>query len=763
MRPFGVDLTSMSLPILGSPRMPSMALSVFVILGLLSAASGVYAQVTEADFRKLRINEIVANNDNHGPQNCRCRFVDMVEIYNGSDKTIPLTSSLGDVRLWDRSFLTVCIDPANPTTCTQIPNAYRLATSQVTELVAGQRMVVFCDNRPACDGGDRSGTCIADRASIPKDLEPHTDFGLSANGECLILTLDPPGAGEEIVLHEVTYPELRGDVVYARFPEDVDSDHWVFTRTGTFGTCHETRQGSVTKGPICVGLPNAPAAPIPPDIEQLDYSTNSPRPGEDVTFRVRILDDFSPVESNFNHVELRWCVDLVPQEPIPMTFLELVVEPDPDPDPVLGERCPSLREWSIWEVTIPGQVDGAVVRFSFHCQDIDNQDASDPNLGFCATGPQGPCDYDTGPCDFDSDPDNPGPGPNCTRFQDCNVPFRYTTSSGTDRNIVINEIVPNNDSIIEDTTEDLPCVPATNVNCRFDDFIELCNSSASLEELDGLLLMTRPFRPERAWEFRPNSDLLPLSHLIVWIDNDDEDPDPLADPPVTDPNPNDPAAGEHHTDFQVDADRDEVFLVHSKANGFRVISGVRWGVSGRYSHSTLQPLSRKAEDAVFEAIFRDESIVRIPDCDPLGAWMNAAQEEVTPGAPNEVSRTPLFIRGDYDASGERPDFTDALAVLTHLFLGTNDPPICQDAADADNNGAMEFNDALVILSFLFLGNVEIPTPGPDVCGPDPVEAIPAGMFLGLGLQPAAADESGTPFDGGTLDCASYPRPGLSCP
>ena len=54
----------------------------------------------------------------------------------------------------------------------------------------------------------------------------------------------------------------------------------------------------------------------------------------------------------------------------------------------------------------------------------------------------------------------------------------------------------------------------------------------------------------------------------------------------------------------------------------------------------------------------------------------------------------------------------------------------EDAIDADDSGVMDQTDAIVVLSHLFLGNVDIPAPGPEGCGPDP-----------------AADE---------LDCEGYP-------
>jgi hypothetical protein len=53
-----------------------------------------------------------------------------------------------------------------------------------------------------------------------------------------------------------------------------------------------------------------------------------------------------------------------------------------------------------------------------------------------------------------------------------------------------------------------------------------------------------------------------------------------------------------------------------------------------------------------------------------------------------------------------------------LFLGIG-TITCDDAADSDDNGAVNITDAVRILNVLFLGIGVIPAPGPDTCGPDP--------------------------------------------
>jgi len=54
--------------------------------------------------------------------------------------------------------------------------------------------------------------------------------------------------------------------------------------------------------------------------------------------------------------------------------------------------------------------------------------------------------------------------------------------------------------------------------------------------------------------------------------------------------------------------------------------------------------------------------------------------------------------------------------LNYLFLGGLPPP-CLDAADV-NGDAVDISDALRLLSYLFLSGSPPGPPGPHVCGPD---------------------------------------------
>jgi len=88
-----------------------------------------------------------------------------------------------------------------------------------------------------------------------------------------------------------------------------------------------------------------------------------------------------------------------------------------------------------------------------------------------------------------------------------------------------------------------------------------------------------------------------------------------------------------------------------------------------------------------------------------------------------------FHRGDADDNGLL-QLTDAVRILTFLFLG-GEAPTCAEAADADDNGTLQLTDAVRILGFLFLGQPPPATPGPppEACGPDPQGSPDVGCEL----------------------------------
>ncbi len=88
-----------------------------------------------------------------------------------------------------------------------------------------------------------------------------------------------------------------------------------------------------------------------------------------------------------------------------------------------------------------------------------------------------------------------------------------------------------------------------------------------------------------------------------------------------------------------------------------------------------------------------------------------------------------FKRGDANADGN-VEITDAIATLSYLFRGEEEIR-CGDAADANDDGELDISDPILTLEHLFLGGVEIPAPGPNVCGLDPT----ADAFVCRGFAP----------------------------
>lgn len=76
-----------------------------------------------------------------------------------------------------------------------------------------------------------------------------------------------------------------------------------------------------------------------------------------------------------------------------------------------------------------------------------------------------------------------------------------------------------------------------------------------------------------------------------------------------------------------------------------------------------------------------------------------------------------FRRGDFNASGS-VDVSDAIATLSFLFVGTDDP-FCRDAGDTNDDGRIDLSDAITTLGTLFAGTDLPPPPGVSEPGPDP--------------------------------------------
>ena len=81
------------------------------------------------------------------------------------------------------------------------------------------------------------------------------------------------------------------------------------------------------------------------------------------------------------------------------------------------------------------------------------------------------------------------------------------------------------------------------------------------------------------------------------------------------------------------------------------------------------------------------------------------------------SDEPFFYRGDSNGD-DRVTISDPVFTLLALFLGVEQPS-CADAADADDNGALDMADPIYLLRFLFQGGAPVPPPGVQEIGPDP--------------------------------------------
>jgi formylglycine-generating enzyme required for sulfatase activity len=102
---------------------------------------------------------------------------------------------------------------------------------------------------------------------------------------------------------------------------------------------------------------------------------------------------------------------------------------------------------------------------------------------------------------------------------------------------------------------------------------------------------------------------------------------------------------------------------------------------------------------------------------------------------------PVFIRGDANADG-RINISDAVRVLSHLFLNDPAEPGCPDALDAGDDGEVNLADALAILFYVigeFAGLIGFCAPDPtedelgcldfSPCGTPPVKRNSLGMEL----------------------------------
>ncbi|MGH9363637.1 MAG: hypothetical protein ACRD2T_17135, partial [Thermoanaerobaculia bacterium] len=397
------------------------------------------APAQDPAYLSLRINEVIANNNSVEPRNCRCEFVDMIEIYNPTDSQIKLHEPV----------------PAGQPKSIKLSDGTTTWSFREGDKINPRRwFLVFCDHEGCEDseGGDGgAGDGICDGALPPCSTTPlpfrcadafheaHASFALDRDGETITLL-----GFEGEVIDQVTFPPLPGDVSYARFPDG--EDNFVFNSRGTttFGRCDRP---PLLGFPACDGARNEGGSNVSPQIDLIDYSTNAPPSGEPVRIVARVKDERLPDEADIAQVSIVYRADGVIQSPIPMTFLRLETD-----------ESNLLDRWSLWEGQLDGTTDGSVIDFHLRVSD---------QHGGEGTSPETICPWPTGPCQPDAQDELPA---GC--IEECQVPYRYRVGSVEESPLVLNEVVPENQSVAKDARETLPsiCLDGTQ-RCHFDDFV----------------------------------------------------------------------------------------------------------------------------------------------------------------------------------------------------------------------------------------------------------------------------------------------------
>ena len=112
--------------------------------------------------------------------------------------------------------------------------------------------------------------------------------------------------------------------------------------------------------------------------------------------------------------------------------------------------------------------------------------------------------------------------------------------------VVINELMADNDNILADPQGD------------YDDWLELHNRTNSAVTLTGMYLSDKEDEPTK-WEFPENTEIPANGYLIVWLDEDVDDPEGL------------------HADFKLSKGGEAVLLVDTDANGNAVLDSITFG------------------------------------------------------------------------------------------------------------------------------------------------------------------------------------------
>ena len=668
----------------------SLGMGCGVLLGSLLMPSTVHAEPGV-----LFINEVMAENDSQEPVDIAGGHPDMVEIYNASGEEI----TLGTLSTETSYYLSdaVVLDPAtatfreprgpedfDPMTASRFPTDSKISPEGF--------FVVFCDG-----------------STVQRLCEPHMAFSIDNNGSEPLTLWGPEDAeGNRSVVDQVWLPPLGSDVSFGRFPDGsgpapvpleqtFDVFHFNPRHTSTFaGGCTEFPPAceSWPHRRSCEGAPNGLGGNLAPRANRESTSTNHPRGGESVELVVRVTDGEDPTADNIARVEVRYSVNGVEQQPVSLVQSSDVLDG--------SERVPPrpLERWTLWSGSIPGQPVGSHVAFEFYVEDYEGASSRSPR-DLCLPG--------VGPCDSRGEP-----GPGCVKehndvgeeglqFERCVKRRQYLAGYAPPEpfdGLLINEIVAVQDGILEDTTPRAPCDPLNlqDQSCKYEDYFELCNGSDQSLDLSSVWLSDRPFQPQ-SWKFPDGSTIEPGERLIIWCDNDGGKC-PRFDEAVQGdgqecPDPTAPELNKFHTNFNLEATGDQLYLFKEEGDGFGVLHGVEFGLQERNVALSLTP-----------------------DCTRSGSYR--PHFGGSPGRENPAVDPPpdtvTFLRGDANSDCV-VNISDATFTLNHLFQGG--PLPCPDAADANDLHGLDLSDTISILNYLFLGGPEPSAPGPNFPGPDP--------------------------------------------
>ena len=116
--------------------------------------------------------------------------------------------------------------------------------------------------------------------------------------------------------------------------------------------------------------------------------------------------------------------------------------------------------------------------------------------------------------------------------------------------VVINELMADNDNTIADPQGD------------YDDWLELHNITDHAVMLTGMYLSDKEDEPTK-WIFPENTEIPANGYLVVWLDEDEEDPEGL------------------HANFKLSKNGETVMLVDTDARGNQVLDTITFGEQGQ--------------------------------------------------------------------------------------------------------------------------------------------------------------------------------------